>query len=266
MSKKSPNSFLKCGRALQVDVVIPTKGEWTLPYCVNAVRKNVDVNNLILVAAGKCYSTVKDFADVCVLFDEKNVGRARALGLRHVETPVYASIDSDVLVTREWFDWCVKTIRDDQVAACQGYAKPLGEYGELQLRYIIDKGGKYGKGFCCLGNTMLKTDVVRKIGMPEIPVEEDWQLRLKVEEAGFKWISNINITCSHLKTDVDVWKHAVWWGKMGGDVSLKRCLARIPYYLTFGLRQRSLKQNLFLVGLQLHLIYGKALGELNANH
>lgn len=246
---------------MKVDVVIPTKGEWTLPYCIKAVRKNVDVNNLILVATSECYSTVKKLADVCLVFDEKNVGKARAVGLGCVETPMYASVDSDVLVTREWFDWCTRTLQsDDAIAACQGYARHIGKYYSiLQSAWIKDKGGKYGKGFCCLGNTLLKTEIIRKIGIPPIAVEEDWQLRLKVEESGFKWISNLNIVCPHLKTDVDVWKHAVWWGRMGGDVSLKRCLARIPYYLTFGLRQRSLKQNLFLVGLQLHLIYGKAL-------
>jgi hypothetical protein len=251
---------------LKVDVVIPTKGEWTLPYCIKAVRKNIDVNNLILVTTSKCYSTVKNLADVCVFFDEKNVGKARAVGLDYVETPMYASIDSDVLVTREWFDWCAKTIQsDDRIVACQGYAKHIGKYyPALQLQWIKDKGGKYGKGFCCLGNTLLKTDIIRKIGIPPISVEEDWQLRLKVEGAGYRWISNIDIICPHIKNDIDVWKHAVWWGKMGGDVSLDRCFARIPYYLTFGLRQRSLKQNLFLVGLQLHLIYGKVLGGLNA--
>ena len=244
---------------LKVDVVIPTKGEWTLPYCVKAIRKNVDVNNLILVATSECYSAVKKLADVCLVFDEKNVGKARSLGLTCVETPMYASVDSDVLVTSEWFNWCTTTIQSDgNVVACQGYAKQMGKhYSVLQLRWINDKGGKYGKGFCCLGNTMLKTDIIRQIGIPEIPVEEDWQLRLKVEEAGYNWITNINVVCPHLKNDVDVWKHAVWWGKMGGAVSLGRCLVRIPYYLTFGLRQRNLKQNLFLVGLQLHLIYGK---------
>jgi len=246
---------------VNVDVVIPTKGEWTLPYCVDALKKNVNLNRLIFVAPQSSLNRIKGYADQVIVFNDKNVGKARAIGLEQVETPYYASIDSDVLVTKEWFDWCIKTIQShNDIAACQGYARNIsGTYRKLQRTYILH-GGKYGEGFCCLGNTMLKTDVIRKVGMPTIRVEEDWQLRLKLEARGYKWVSNLNIVCPHLRNDVDMWKHAVWWGKMGGDVPLTRCLIRIPYYLTFGAKQRKMCENLFLVSLQLHLIYGKLLG------
>jgi hypothetical protein len=241
----------------KLDVVIPTKGEWTLPYCIRSARHAIPINNLILVTPSFLKDEAGKVGDVVVVLDEKNVGKARDEGLKKVETPVYASIDSDVQVTPRWFEWCWKTIRQSDVAACQGYARTQSKYyAPIQIEYI-KRGGKYDEGFCCLGNTLLKTDIVRKVGMPRIRVEEDWELRLRIEKAGYKWVSNLDIVCPHLKTDLDVWKHAVWWGKMGGDVDVLRSLERIPYYLTFGIRERPLGQNLFLVGLNLSLLYGK---------
>jgi hypothetical protein len=243
----------------KIDVVIPTRGEWTLPYCVSAARKSIPVNRLIFVCPNNSFAkalTLSEAPDICVVFDEANVGRARAEGLKRVETPVFASIDSDVMVTPEWFKWCSEALKPSDVAATQGFAKTQGRYYPKLQEDYIRKGGKYGRGFCCLGNVLLKTDVIRKLSMPEVRVEEDWQLRLKVEKAGYKWAANLDIICPHIKSDMDVWRHAVWWGRMGGEVNALRCLERIPYYLSFGLKQRPLGQNLFLVGLNLHLLYG----------
>jgi hypothetical protein len=131
-------------------------------------------------------------------------------------------------------------------------------YEPIRQKWIFEKGGQFGKGFACLGNTLLKTRIIRKIGMPPIKVGEDWDLRLKVEAAGYKWLTNFNIKTNHLKNDVDIWKHAVWWARMGGNTNPLRCIVRIPYYLTFGLQQRSLAQNLFLISLQIHFLFGIA--------
>nr|MDO8134129.1 glycosyltransferase [Candidatus Njordarchaeum guaymaensis] len=243
----------------KLDVVIPTKGEWTLPYCTRSARHSIPIRNLILVVPSFFKEEAEKYGATVVVFDEKNVGKARNEGLKLVETPIYVSIDADVQVTPEWFKWCWQTIQQPDVAACQGYAKTQAKYYvPIQMEYIR-QGGKYGEGFCCLGNTLLKTEIVRKVGMPLIPVEEDWELRLRIEKAGYKWISNLDIACPHLKTDLDVWKHAVWWGKMGGGVDIARSFARIPYYLTFGMRSRPAGQNLFLIGQNLSLLYGRFL-------
>lgn len=103
---------------------------------------------------------------------------------------------------------------------------------------------------------MLKTEIVRQIGMPTVPVEENWILRLKMERTGYLWISNLDIICPHLKSDVDIWKHAVWWGMMGGNVHIKNIIREIGYHTTKGLTKYSLTQNLFGISLQLFLLYG----------
>jgi len=145
----------------EIDVVIPTKGEWTLPHSIKSMRKSIPNNRLILVTTNNFQKQAEKLADVVVVFNEKNVGKARNEGLKYVETPVYASIDSDVQVTPKWFKWCIKTIQKSDVAACQGYAKTMGKnHGAIQEKWIREKG-EPEKRFCCLGNTMLKTQIIR---------------------------------------------------------------------------------------------------------
>ena len=265
---------------LKIDVVIPTIGEWSLPYCVRSVRKHIPVNKLILVGP-RNGERLSSLADVFVPFDEKNVGKARAKGLEHVETKYHASVDSDVLVNSQWYRWCIETIQREDVGACQGYAKPVAKiYGRLD-REFIKRGGLWGKGLCGLANTLLRTSVVREVGMPQIPVHEDWALLRRIEQAGYKWISNIDLITDHLITDVDVWKHHILWGKKGGvkpvfqiykhssEVSepgfFYRIVRRTPilshlyqsgYYSTMGLLKHPIDENLFEIACRLFMIYG----------
>jgi len=99
--------------------------------------------------------------------------------------------------------------------------------------------------------------LVRKLGIPELRVGEDWALRLKMEKCGYKWISNMNLVCTHLKTDVDVWKHAIWWGKMGGEVDLLNSLHQLGYHATKGLLKHKISENLFGIALEIFMIYGR---------
>lgn len=240
----------------KVDVVIPTRGEPYLPSCVRHVREYVPVNNLVLVANSKARDVVEDLGDIVIYDDRKNVGIARSLGLEQVQTEFYASVDSDVLLNPLWYDWCIKTIQDEKVAACQGYAKPIAKIYRRVQENFIRQGGMYGKGFACLGNTLLRTELVRKVGMPEIPVREDWTLREKLEAAGYRWISNINLQSLHLKTDVQVWKHAIWWGEMGGVKSIKPPLLYLLFLCFAGWTKYQVPENLFQIVNRLFIIYG----------
>ena len=60
---------------MKVDVVIPTLGEWALPFYVESVRKRIPVNRLILVGPNND-EEVRSLADIFVPFDEKNVESA----------------------------------------------------------------------------------------------------------------------------------------------------------------------------------------------
>lgn len=238
----------------KVDVVIPTMGEPSLRCCVDSIRKNMAVNKLILVAP-KILDSLVQFPDIeWIICDERNVGKKRALGLKRVTTPYYASIDSDVLITRKWYNWCMATIRRKGVGACEGFPQDLGKYYPKILLDSIRNGGHAG-----LGNTMLKTSVVRMVGMPENRYGEDWELRLRIERTGNKWIMNENVICYHLKSDVDVLKSDAKWAEIAGKEALNPldCLRAIGWTFTKCiLKYNSPGVCLFAFCNQLFLLYG----------
>lgn len=213
---------------MKVDVVVPAyNSERTLSRCLDGIRDCVNVNNLIVV-----YSESKDRileiarrkGNLVLSVPKGNIGLARAVGLHEVKTLYYASIDSDVVVNKEWYEWCLGTIEQKGVAACQGFAKPVGRiYGNLYEKFLFKGMGLRGRGFLCLGNTMLRTGVVKKVGMPCLHVGEDWELRKRIQRIGYNWISNINIRTTHLKTDIDVVK--IILGEM-------KCLGELKEFLT----------------------------------
>jgi hypothetical protein len=246
---------------LKIDVVIPSKGEWTLRYCLASVRKNVPINKLILVRPSKINSPdaswqgIESMPNEIIFFDQKNIGAARAMGLESVKTEYYASIDSDVVVNKKWFDWCSRTIQLEGVGACQGYAQASAKiFTPMNIAAIKHAGGT---GFSCLGNTMLNTEIARKVGIPEVPYGEDWRFRSKMESMGYKWVSNLDIQCQHLKSDLDIWKHFIWWGQVDGVLKVTTILRHLGWYSTIGMLTEPLRYNLFNIAQELFLLYGK---------
>lgn len=172
----------------------------------------MQVNKTILVCPSNAVRSLGDVGDVkLVLGDESNVGRARAQGLEYVSTPYYASVDSDVIVNRKWFEWCMKTIRMKDVAACQGFLSSVGRHTDRMLRRGLEH-----EDYVDLGNTILNTSIVRALGMPEKGYQEDKELRLRIENRGYKWVINAGIVCEHLRNDLDTWRHAARWAAVTG--------------------------------------------------
>jgi hypothetical protein len=246
---------------LKIDVVLPSKGEWTLRYCLGSLRKNVSINKLILVrpsivnSPNASWKGLESIPNEVIFFDQKNIGAARAMGLKSVETEYCASIDSDVIVNKKWFEWCSKTIQQERIGACQGYARAVAKiFTPMNIAAIKSAGGTK---FSCLGNTMLNTEIAKKVGIPEVPYGEDWRFRSKMERMGYKWISNLDIQCQHLKTDIDVWKHFIWWGKVDGVTTIPMILRHLGWYATVGMLEEPLEYNLFSIAKELFLLYGK---------
>lgn len=253
---------------MKIDVVIPSKGEWTLRYCLASVIKNVPLNKLIMVRPSKIsiaeasWPGLESMPHEVIFFDQKNIGAARAIGLKSVETEYYASMDSDVIVSKKWFDWCSETIQRKEVGACQGYARSAAKiFTPMNIAAIKRVGGT---GFSCLGNTMLNTEIAKKVGIPEVPYGEDWRFRERMEKMNYKWISNLDIQCQHLRSDVDIWKHFIWWGQVDGVLTVPTILRHIGWYATIGPLKEPLRYNLFNIAQELFLLYGKLKGQKTA--
>lgn len=201
-----------------IDVVVPVRSAEGSEYgklltCCQAIRRRVPVNRLIMPSANASLKTrrrISELADI-PLFDEAAIGAGlcRNLGLKEVETEFYASIDADTAIRQEWYPWCAKTLHEPKVAACQGYSKPLSRLLDKFVRIESLNPGHYAD----LGNTMLRTDVVKEVGMPKESTLEDHLLHDRITRQGYAWIVNQDLYSDHLVSELDVLRHRYWYGK-----------------------------------------------------
>lgn len=256
MKKTAKKDVRVCsnGAQLKVDVVIPTIGETSLSLCLQAIEKSMRVNRIILVGPEDLRSRFKDWKKIMIVVsNSKNVGKKRDLGLEYVTTKYYASIDSDVIVNKRWFDWCMQTIVKERVAACEGYGK-----GSQRNVRILMEDFKNGKDWVGLGNTLLRTDVIRKVGMPEKKYAEDHELVRRIRSIGYKWILNLNISCQHLVSDVGYWKHRAKWGEIAGieAFELTQWLRTVAWTHSKCLLRNKLSDCLFFCISEYFCLYG----------
>ena len=193
-----------------VDVVIPVRNEsFKFRLCCESVLKHVPVNNLIIVVPSHNNETLdiaRKYGDKVIADQNKGVGHARSLGLKEVETEYYVSLDADTIIPEKWYSTCAETMRKAHVAACQGYDRPIGQNYAKWLQILV------GERHCSLGNTMLRTDIVRKVGMPTERWLEDYVLRDRMTSSGYEWITLFDLVVTHWVSDVDVFRHYVRFG------------------------------------------------------
>ncbi len=201
-----------------VDVVVPVRSAEGSEYeklvlCCKAIRQRIPVNRLIIPTANQSEKTRRRIAELADLpvFDETAVGAGlcRNIGLREVETEYYASIDADTAVREGWYPWCINSIRQPKVAACQGYSKPVSRLLDRFVKIEALDVGTYAD----LGNTLLRTAVVRKVGMPIEPMMEDHLLHDRLTRRGYQWIVNRELISDHLLNELDVLRHRYWYGR-----------------------------------------------------
>ncbi len=110
-----------------VDVVLLTKNsERLLDKCLESVYKNVPVNKLIAVDGYSTDGTLKildrfnqKYGNVTVLLDHGTRATARERGIGLVSTNWFMFVDSDVVLSRSWYEKALRHV-DDGVGAVWG--------------------------------------------------------------------------------------------------------------------------------------------------
>ena len=119
-----------------VDVVVCAKNcANLLDRVLRQITKEVPFKNLIVVYASSTDGTekvAKRYTDKVFWDGDKGLGFARNLGMRKATSEIVAMIDSDVILTKGWYERLIKHFKEDpKVAAavgsnifCHGY-EPL---------------------------------------------------------------------------------------------------------------------------------------------
>mgnify|MGYP000563042246 CR=1 FL=1 len=136
---------------MHIDVVLLTKnsasalGESIFKKCIVSIKRNIPVNNLIVVDAFSSDRTIEIiksvFSDVIVITSFAKRGKAREIGIKNVSTEVFAFIDSDVIVPSGWFERGIRYFEDPHVGAVGGVAIPLDPKGfkAFYVGKVVDK-------------------------------------------------------------------------------------------------------------------------------
>jgi cellulose synthase/poly-beta-1,6-N-acetylglucosamine synthase-like glycosyltransferase len=229
---------------LKIDVVVCAKNRAIfLERVLKQIIWYIPFENLIVI-----YGTSKDntkeiaekYATLALWDEDRGLGAARALGVQTATSEIVAMIDSDVILTKEWFWQLVKHFNDPKVAAVNGTCifgygcKPLEQLWEYIRRTATVNIGCH--------NTMFRRKAVLEVGNFNESIKgagEDYELYYRLLKAGYKWVWVKDATVYHPMNMLQFLKHVRWWtqGRMDIDgvisqlsnTSLSRIYCRLVY-------------------------------------
>ena len=192
-----------------IDVVMLTKNsDHLLEKCLSSVYRNVPVNNLIIVDGFSTDCTLKivdDFnkkhGNVTVFTMYGSRARAREKGIAQVETEWFLFVDSDIILSKNWFQKAKNSIQND-VGAVWGVnidvIPNLTDKRFMKLQRIVAeqcfalRGGTH--------DTLIRRDLVKGIKIPEhLHTYEDSYIINWIKDKGYKAVVGDDIYCLHFK-------------------------------------------------------------------
>ena len=207
-----------------VDVVILTKNsERLLRRCIDSVYENVPVNMLIVVDGYSTDNTleiVKEFQErhgnVIIVQDKGTRGSARQVAISKVKTDWFMFVDSDAVLSWNWFVKAEKLIRDD-VGAIWGIeiwsnlrkSKILKLFERATVKIFEKRGG--------LHDLLVRRKAINGIKVPyTLHTYEDAYIKSWICAKGYKVIAVYEPYCLHFRSNT-VWtlRH---FSRMGDDL------------------------------------------------
>lgn len=252
-----------------IDVVIPTRNSGkTLRYCLEGVKRGINVNRIIIVdnySQDETLSIAKEY-DCLVIQSEAGLGYRRQLGIEHVETDFFAFVDSDIILAPDWQKIMQGYMKPD-VGAVEGNNLPV--YPPALKKYILKtlvnhplveevKFGERGN----TSNVLIRKEAIAGIKIPSnlllrkklcdrivytspqsfCPFE-DYFITQYILNRGWRWI-RVPVFPLHLKPNFA--KNAQWVesGKRIIGVGIagifKRMIYLVFHGIEYGLKMRSM--------------------------
>lgn len=185
---------------MKIDVAVMTRNsDRFIEDCLSHIEKAVDLNRLIIVDGNSTDDTLKIAKkhNAKILNDGGlGLGYARMLAIRNIETPWFAFVDSDIMLPSEWQKQVLgyKLYKPGGIESKTFNIAFSGEEAvtnlhnkamEHRYNYAKELKGKPARGFT--GATLIRTDLVKDIKIPQIPCCEDWWITQHILSKGYKW-------------------------------------------------------------------------------
>jgi glycosyltransferase involved in cell wall biosynthesis len=192
-----------------IDVVVLTKNsEHLLAKCLASIYESVPVKNLIVMDGFSTDSTLKilnkineKHGNIKVLSVNGSRAKAREKAVRQVTTEWFMFVDSDVILSKDWFKKAEKNIKPD-VGAIWGVNidviptvkdKHFIKFQRLIARQCFNlRGGTH--------DTLIRREAVEGIKIPEqLHAYEDAYMMNWIKEKGYKAVIGDDVHCLHFK-------------------------------------------------------------------
>ena len=229
-----------------VDVVMLTKNsEYLLDKCLSSVYENVPVNKLIVVDGFSTDRTLKivdaaneKHGNVKVLHVDGSRARAREKGISQVETEWFLFADSDVILSKDWFNNAKENIQPDVGAVWGVNIDVIPSFEDKRIQKLQNMVAK--ECFALRGgthDTLVRSDLVQDIKIPEkLHTYEDAYIMNWIKSKGYRAIVGNDIYCLHFKPPAN-WnlRNAVAGGVMELKCGLiySRNFSYMAYYPVF---------------------------------
>jgi glycosyltransferase involved in cell wall biosynthesis len=195
-----------------VDVVILTmNSERMLRECINSVYKNVPVGNLIVIDGCSTDTTadiVREFQEkqgnVTFIQEKGTRGSARQKAIQIVKSDWFMFVDSDVILSDNWFAKAERLLKED-VGAVWGIEiwsvlkgkKILSLFERMTLKIFEKRGGTH--------DFLVRRKAVEDIAIPyHLHTYEDGYIKSWVEKKGYKVLGVYEPYCTHYRSK-SVW-------------------------------------------------------------
>lgn len=243
---------------IDLDVVVCAKNRAKLMNNIlQQIIREVPLKNLIVVYGSSIDGTrevAEEFTNKVFWDEDKGLGAARNLGIRKATSEIVAMIDTDIVLTKEWYERLIGHFEDPKVAAVMGTC--IYGYGCLPLeRFWKNKTLREGENWGC-HNAMFRRQIVLEVGNFDETIRgagEDYDLYLRLLDAGYKWVWVKEVAVYHPITMWEFLKHVRWWSHNGP--LMRRVMSEVTTKSMFSIFFRSARRmaRAILEGLKLSI-------------
>lgn len=195
-----------------IDVAILTmNSERMLRECINSVYKNVPVKDLIIVDGYSTDATAnivnefqEKYGNVKFVQEKGTRGSARQTAIQLVKSDWFMFVDSDVILSKNWFAEAKKLVNDN-VGAVWGIeiwsvlkgAKILKLFERVTLKIFEQRGGTH--------DMLIRRKTVEDINIPyHLHTYEDGYIKSWIDKKGYKVLGVYEPYCIHFRPE-SIW-------------------------------------------------------------
>lgn len=190
---------------LPVDVTVCTyNSEKFLKSCLASIKRNIPVKTLWIVDNYSSDGTLKIAESFCanVVESKGSLAESRQISFSLVETPLFVNVDSDIMLSENWFSNISRflTAKHGAVWGVCLTMYPIQHRHYQEAMYSFKNPSRYNLIF--LGDMLARKEAVEGLSFPSdynhgAVAGEDYYIKSFIEKKGFKTLTAPNIFVEH---------------------------------------------------------------------